>query len=179
MTSEEEQELVARFQRGDDTAFNALFAAYKGLVWATILRTGVSSDDAEPIFHDTILDLVAWLKKKETPDSLTAMSRTIARRRAIDFLRKQPLEAVPLNESQHLPPSPGARHAEYRQLTRQLLVNSGISADQRHALLLHHWEGYTVAEIAAMLKSPKETIKRRIYLAMKKIRAYVAEQKVT
>jgi RNA polymerase sigma-70 factor (ECF subfamily) len=68
--------------------------------------------------------------------------------------------------------APSELSASPRYLTRRRAVAAldQLPDAQRHALVMHHVLGMTVAEIAHELETPPETIRSRLRVAMGKIR---------
>src|SRR5262245_17260263 len=94
-------ELLRRMQRGDESALEALYARYGGLVFTLALRIVGDPELAREVLQDTFLR--SW-GGRETYDS--ARGRVpwwlmgIARNRAIDILRSRPHQAR-LREQEH------------------------------------------------------------------------------
>jgi RNA polymerase sigma-70 factor (ECF subfamily) len=103
----------------------------------------------------------------------------IARTTAADRHRrtKRHLRAVPESEASGEPVDDRAIHriAE-ATLVREALL--GLSTPHREAIVLAHYEGMTVAEIASQLAVPEGTVKSRLYYGMRSLRAALEERGV-
>lgn len=108
----------------------------------------------------------------------------ITRHHAIDVLRRQ--NSHPDLKSLHLddvllhnesPASdPEARAEVSLQQARVRDAVAQLPAEQRQALILAYFSGYTQQEIAEVLKQPLGTVKTRIRLAMKKLKQTLVDE---
>jgi RNA polymerase sigma-70 factor (ECF subfamily) len=108
----------------------------------------------------------------------------ITRNHAIDVLRRRKVRpdhsALPLDELTSGVPPPGqdpgelAEHAMRRERVRAAIARLPI--DQKQALLLAYFGGYTQAEIAEVLEQPLGTIKTRLRLALQKLRDFLRDE---
>jgi len=170
-------ELLRRMQRGDESALEALYARYGGLVFTLALRIVGDPELAREVLQDTFLR--SW-DGRETYDSRRGRVpwwlMGIARNRAIDVLRSRPHQAR--MREQAAPPSgaheagsaiPGVAEATaLRRAVAQALA--GLSEVQREAIELAYYRGLTQAEIAGYLGQPLGTVKSRIRDAMERLR---------
>jgi len=161
----------------DESALEALYARYGGLVFTLALRIVGDPELAREVMQDTFLR--AW-DGRETYDPgrgrVPWWLMGIARNRAIDLLRSRPHQAR-LRE-QEKPPSdahrvatvdPGAADAlALRRAVTQALA--GLPESQREAVELAYYRGLTQAEIARHLGQPLGTIKSRTRDAMERLR---------
>jgi RNA polymerase sigma-70 factor, ECF subfamily len=140
----------------DESALEALYARYGGLVYTLALRIVGDPELAREVLQDTFLS--SW-EGRETYDS--ARGRVpwwlmgIARNRAIDLLRSRPHQAR-LREQEHrareaaaLPPP----NTEEASLVRRAIIDAlgGLSTLQREVIELAYYTGLTQAEIAREL----------------------------
>jgi RNA polymerase sigma-70 factor (ECF subfamily) len=169
----DDSDLIRRMRLGDESALEALYARYGGLLYTLALRVVGDPELAREVLQDTVLR--AW-DGRETYDA--ARGRVpwwlmgIARNRAIDLLRSRSHQAR-LRESARLdadrPASPGsAESVALRQVVGHALA--GLSAVQRAAIELAYYDGLTQVEIAAKLQEPLGTIKSRTREAMERLR---------
>ena len=87
-----------------------------------------------------------------------------------DMLQKRKIRVLPLAEE--ILPCTDERMAEDMHL-RQALMS--MPEKYRLPLLLHHLEGYSLAEIAKMLSITPELVKSRLYQARKLLRVKLEE----
>lgn len=110
---------------------------------------------------------------------------SITRHHAVDILRWQNSrpEAHSLHWKDTFAASEAVREPEeetelalQRELVRKAVVQ--LPEEQRQALILAYFRGYTHEQIAKKLKTPLGTIKTRIRLAMQKLRHFLEDEEV-
>jgi RNA polymerase sigma-70 factor (ECF subfamily) len=153
-----------------------------GIVLAATLRVTGDIDLAEECVQDAYAKaLTAW-PATGAPESPGAWLTTVARRRALDLLRRQATHAraVPLLAPQAAGPADPVSVAVEAELTevpddRLRLVftccHPAIALDARVALTLHLVCGLTTAEVARAFLVTDSTMAARITRAKKKIAA--------
>jgi len=161
----------------DESALEALYARYGGLVFTLALRIVGDPELAREVMQDTFLR--AW-DGRETYDPgrgrVPWWLMGIARNRAIDLLRSRPHQARLREQEQTRPDAhrvatvdPGAADAlALRRAVTQALA--GLSDSQREAVELAYYRGLTQAEIARHLGQPLGTIKSRTRDAIERLR---------
>jgi len=176
-----DEELMQRLELRDLTAFRTLYTRYSNLVYSTAFRVLRDAHLAEDMVQEIFLRL--WRK----PDSYTPSRgrfatwlTSVSRNRAVDEVRSRNRRyrhetASPEEQERELPatdtedPALTAELADQRRLILAALAN--LPYDQRHAIELAYFGGFTQQEIAEMLTQPLGTVKTRIRLGMQKLRA--------
>ncbi len=176
-----EREWLRRYHRhGDNEAFRQLFGHYRERIWKLILTRSVPQADAAIVLQDVAVAFAFYLKK-QLPDHCSGLIYKIAHNKIADYFRKTGPPAMPLEvadgqvDSERNNPM---KALENQQEVHQMLFQSGINEKQRQALVLHYYQGYSAGEVATILGIPEETVKSRLYLARKTIRAYLEKKKV-
>ena len=173
----DDPEILRRMRIGDESALEALYARYGGLVYTLALRIVGDPELAREVLQDTFLR--SW-NGRETyaPDRgrVPWWLMGIARNRAIDLLRSRPHQAR-LREREPLAAGMRASELTHPDATdagglRRTVIDAlqGLSAVQREAIELAYYGGLTQAEIAGQLKAPLGTIKSRTREAMERLR---------
>lgn len=168
-------ELLRRMRQEDESALEALYRRYGGLVYTLALRIVGDPELAREVLQDTFLR--AW-NGREMYDP--ARGRVpwwlmgIARNRAIDLLRSRSHQAR-LREQECLTPEmrePAPADTMNALGLRGAVTNAlqGLSTVQRRAIELAYYGGLTQVEIARELSEPLGTIKSRIREAMERLR---------
>ena len=99
----EEDECVARAQRGDVAAFSELVARYQNRIYRFLVRLTRSPDDALELTQETFLNAYQALARWRPEARFTTWLFRIARNQAIDWLRRtKRVEFVALEEGQDL-----------------------------------------------------------------------------
>ncbi len=171
-----DSELVHRMRQGDESALEALYARYGGLVYTLALRIVGDPELAREVLQDTFLR--SW-DGRETYDSergrVPWWLMGIARNRAIDLLRSRPHQAR-LRERERLaaggPAESISPDATDAVALRRAVVSAlhDLSTGQRQAIELAYYGGLTQVEIARELGEPLGTVKSRTRDAMERLR---------
>src|ERR1044071_6010377 len=165
--------LIARIRAGDQSAMADLYDRYAGVVYGVALRVLTSTAAAEDVVQEVFLQL--WRNPQAFNSDrgrLAPWLAVIARNRAIDLLRKRPLEdnidEMPITTGINLEDKAAQNLAAER--VRGVLVQ--LPQDQRKALEMAFFEGMTHTEIAGKTGEPLGTVKTRIrtgLLALRKV----------
>jgi len=171
-------ELLSRMRLGDETALEALYARYGGLVFTLTLRIVGDPELAREVLQDTFLR--SW-DGRETYDPRRGRVpwwlMGIARNRAVDLLRSRPHQAR-LREQERLPSGAHAGEPAHPGTADAVVLRRAVtdalerlSGAQREAIELAYYGGLTQAEIARHLGQPLGTIKSRTREAMERLRS--------
>ena len=163
--------LIARMRAGDQSAMSDLYDRYSGVVYGVALRVLANTTAAEDVVQEIFLQL--WRK----PDSFNAERgklgpwlAVIARNRAIDHLRKRPME----DDIDELPISTGvdleSDSAQKLAIEKIRGVLAQLPQDQRRVLEMAFFEGMTHSEIAGKTGEPLGTVKTRIRTGLLAVR---------
>ena len=167
--------LMAKIAEGDQSALGALYDCYAPKVFAVCLRILREPAEAEDALGDVFWEV--WHRAdRYRPERGTALAYlvTMARSRALDRLRSRdrrdrlkaeleepaiaPVAAAPSTISAD--PHDGAIASERRVRVRTALGE--LSPEQRQALELSYYGGFSHSEIAQALGEPLGTVKTRI-----------------
>jgi RNA polymerase sigma-70 factor, ECF subfamily len=167
----EDAALIARLRAGDGNAMADLYDRYSAVVYGVALRVLGDTTAAEDVLQEVFLQL--WRKPQAFDTErgrLAPWLAVIARNRAIDLLRKRPLE----EDIDELPISTGVNledAAEQRLAVDKVRgVLAGLPAEQRKTLEMAFFEGMTHTEIAGRTGEPLGTVKTRIRSALLALR---------
>lgn len=169
--------LLDQIQSGDEDALFALHERFSTAVYSVAYRVLGNARDAEEVTQDVFLKL--WEKARtfdEDRGKFSSWLLTIARRSAIDRLRKRERRAPPEN-SFSMDAVPYLRETEFgtediSDLQQSLLSVMGeLPDDQQEAIYLAYFHGMSHSDIAAHLNKPLGTVKSHIRLGMQKLRA--------
>ena len=171
-------ELLGRMRLGDESALEALYARYGGLVYTLAMRIVGDPELAREVLQDTFIR--SW-DGRDTYDPdrgrVPWWLMGIARNRAVDLLRSRPHQAR-LREQGPVPAEPrvteraGADDLSEAVALRNAVSKalSSLSPAQRRAIELAYYGGRTQAEVAQELGEPLGTIKSRTREAMDRLR---------
>jgi len=175
-------ELMRRIQAEDPDALSLLYDRYNGILKALILRVIHNEAEADDLLQEIFMEI--WNQAKNfsaQKGKPLGWMVTLARRRAIDGLRKKQAYARAeerLQVETEQQPDAWVHNATEEAIvlgdTRTLLrkVISAIPPAQQQAIDLAFFKGMSQREIAAKTNTPLGTVKTRLELGLKKI--YVA-----
>jgi RNA polymerase sigma-70 factor (ECF subfamily) len=172
-------ELMRGIQAEDPDALSQLYDRYNGILKALILRVVHNEAEADDLLQEIFMEI--WNQAKNfSPEKGKPLGWmvTLARRRAIDGLRKkqayQRAEERLRAETEQQPDAwvqntteDQISFSDTRTLVRKMLER--IPPAQRDAIELAFFRGMSQREIAAKTNTPLGTVKTRLELGLKKI----------
>jgi RNA polymerase sigma-70 factor (ECF subfamily) len=175
-------QLVLRARRGDREAFSSL-AQRAGSTLVGILRRVLGDDEAARDAAQEAL-LRAWLRLDtlREPDQFRPWLHRIAVNLCRDRLRRAAkfpqvgLEAVDLDRGGDGHPDSPHAFAERRDAAvavRRALLR--LPLEQRTAIVLREYEGYTSREIGELTDVPAATVRSRIFHGLRAMRAMLPD----
>ena len=180
--TDEHTDLMERLARDDETALDALIAAFAPALLRFARRTLAEPGDAEDAVQDAFVRV--WRARRRWQPSArvstylyTIVTRVCLNRRR-SFLRRPPHTSLPdADESAH--PGDGApgpeRLAASSQLRRALLAElAALSPNQRAAVLLRHEGDLSYQEIAAALDTTAAAVESLLSRARARLRQRLA-----
>ena len=181
MVPEAEGELVARCQRGDWRAFEALLAPCRTRAYRLACRLTGSHVDAEDALQDALLAAFLGMRTFKGRSRFSTWFRTILTRAALDRAReggRRRSEGGPGGGPMHGLLADGddpATRAEDGELTAALdEALWSLPAELRAAVVLVAFEGMTYAEAARILECPEGTLAWRIAKARQRLSQLLA-----
>jgi RNA polymerase sigma-70 factor (ECF subfamily) len=185
LREQERLALIRRIATGDQSALADLYDAMSRQVYGLALRilsdTGAAEEVTLEVFTQVWKQAGLFDLSRGTP---SAWLCTLARSRAIDRLRSgaqerrraEPIETVAATAAvDTVDPETSAVDAERRVRVRAALDK--LPPDQREAIELAYFGGYSHTEIAEQLGQPLGTVKTRIRLAMVRLREALVDYK--
>ncbi len=174
-------DLIAKAAQGDQAAFSRLYDESSPRIYGLVLRIVSDPQVAEEVTMDVYTQV--WKQAKNyNSERGTPMGWliTLARTRSIDRIRSGRLERASVTQmddalpvaSDDLTPEEQSAGRERRAIVQKAL--GCLSAEQREALLLAYFGGYSQSEISEQLGLPLGTVKTRMRLGMMKLRDLLA-----
>ena len=172
-------DLMQGIQAGDADALSQLYDRYNGILKALILRVIHNEAEADDLLQEIFMEI--WNQARNfsaQKGKPLGWMVTLARRRAIDGLRKKQAYARAeerlKNETEQQPDAWVNNATEEEILlsdTRSLIrkVIAGLPPPQQQAIDLAFFKGMSQREIAAKTNTPLGTVKTRLELGLKKI----------
>ena len=181
-SSESDQNLLERVERGEEAALERLYDAYSPVLYGIAYRISGERSDAEEIVLDSFVQVWRDARRfRAERGSVIAWLTTICRSRALDLVRARGrrarvLDQASLGEPESAPGMGTEVPAAERRLEsseqRRVVADAlrGLPEPQREAIQLAYYDGLSHSEIAERLGEPLGTIKTRVRLAMEKLR---------
>jgi RNA polymerase sigma-70 factor (ECF subfamily) len=175
LTSVELVWLLAAVAKGDQIAFERLYAATRAKLFGVVLRILRRTDLADEVLQDTYLKV--WNSAGQF-DPARASPITwmvaIARNRAIDLVRKKTEASIEEEEAAAVveadSPDPLARREMTEELKRLFACMGRLDEDRRRLVLLAYYGGLSREQLAAKFDKPVNTIKTWLRRALIEIR---------
>jgi RNA polymerase sigma-70 factor, ECF subfamily len=167
-------DLVRQAQRGDQVAFGTIIGAAYDRLYAIayrILRDRMAAEDAT---QDAIVRCWRDLRGLREPDRFDAWLHRLLVNSCRDLARRnqrRPREVVGTVLDAPAVGDEYGRLADHDELERAFL---GLPADQRIALVLTHYVGYSAPELAVILDVPTGTVYSRLHYGARAMREALA-----
>ena len=155
----------------DRTRFEALYTAYRGLMFHVANRVLQNPQDAEDAVHQAFLSLASCRLPAELGPQARHLAAVAAERKAIDLYRARKRRPETELDEETLPglappPSDGTLAG----------AMAALPPRYREALLLKYYNGYSAAEVAELLGTTAANVRQLIARAKKKLAAELAER---
>jgi len=172
-------QLMHAIQSQDPEALSQLYDRYNGILKALILRVIHNEAEADDLLQEIFMEI--WNQARNfsaQKGNPLGWMVTLARRRAIDGLRKKQAYARAeqrLQSETEQQPDAWVHNATEEEIalsdTRFLIrkVINGLPPAQQQAIDLAFFRGMSQREIAAKTNTPLGTVKTRLELGLKKI----------
>jgi RNA polymerase sigma factor (sigma-70 family) len=161
--------LGARLAAGEEGAINECYSALGPMVLG-YLRRFVPRDEAEDVLQRVFYEVWRNRDRYDPARSLEAWLLGIARKRAIDQLRRRHANVVPLEELRDIAGDDGRELAErYARATEVRAALERLPAEQREALTLAYFGDLTQTQVAERLGVPLGTVKARTFRGLRRL----------
>ena len=175
---------------GDRDAYRVLVERHSRTVYRMAYRMMGNAHDAEDVVQESFLRAYQKLRQFAGNANFGTWVYRIAANYAIDRLRQRnteearrerpsktgedSLEVDPLSQAQDMSPSPEqlARSAQLGERMKAALEE--LSPAERTAIVMRHWDGCGIEEIAKALKSNSNATKNTVFRAVQKLRRALA-----
>jgi RNA polymerase sigma-70 factor (ECF subfamily) len=180
MDRDSDVELAEALASGEVDALAQLYDRYGALAYSVSVRILGDSGKAEDVVQDAFLKLWHGAGRFDSRrGSLRTWVITAVRNRSIDYLRgrsarERQERAIPIDaEARGAGSDPWVEVSASieRDVIREALAT--LPAEQRQAVELAYFGGYTHREIADMVRVPLSTVKGRMRLALEKLHSYL------
>lgn len=174
-----DEELMARIQAGEDQALTLLYRRHTALLRTVVSRILNNDSDVDDQLQEVFLEVWRHAAHFDAEKGKAlGWIVTLARRRAIDRLRKK-MAYSRAQERLCAEPEPASYHGADDEAAASDTANiftrviATLPAAQREALNFSFYRGLSQREIAAHTGIPLGTIKTRLELALRKVRTAI------
>ena len=139
------------------------------------LQNLVGHNDADDVLQRVFYEVWRHNTRYDPSRSLTAWVLGIARKRAIDHLRRRRNLAVALNDLEDVAGDDGRELAErYARAHEVRAALTRLPDEQREVLVLAYFGRFTQPEIAAHLAVPLGTVKARAFRGLRRLAEFLS-----
>lgn len=173
-----ETQLIARAQRGDETAFAALFEAHQRRVYSLCLRMTGNTAEAEDLAQEAFLQLFRKIGTFRGESAFSTWLHRLVVNVVLMRLRRKGLQQVSLDEVDTSQEEPVKR--DYGDDDRRLMgsidrISLGraiaeLPPGYRAVFVLHDVEGYEHNEVAQIMNCSVGNSKSQLHKARLKLR---------
>ncbi len=175
--------LLASVAKGDEAAFERLYAATRAKLFGVVLRILRRQDLAEEVIQEAYVKI--WNNAGQFNPGMASPITwmvSIARNRAIDVVRKRgetSIEEEPAAmEVASDTPDPLARREMTEELKRILECVGQLDPERQKLVLLAYYNGWSREQLAEKFDTPLNTVKTWLRRSMLEIRECLGLEKV-
>jgi RNA polymerase sigma-70 factor (ECF subfamily) len=174
---------VALARDGDNDAFRMLVEQHSRAVYRVAHRMTGNASDAEDVVQETFLKAYRQLGRFESRANFSTWLHRIAVNCSIDLIRARPHreaghDAADLDDLSGIDPDQQSSQRTPERLMLSTEVQdrvgaamSSLSARERAAFALRHFEGHSIEDISRSLGMKTNATKHSIFRAVRKMRA--------
>src|SRR5215470_15179393 len=181
---------VERTLGGEREAYRVLVERHSAYVYRLAYRMTGNKEDAEEVVQEAFLRGYQKLQQFAGNANFGTWVYRIAANYAIDRLRQRKNEDLrrelpprvaegeaetdPLSELKDAAPSPERLAGSAQLAAKMKAALDTLTPAERTAIVMRHWDGCGIEEIAAVLKSNSSAAKNTVFRAVQKLRAALA-----
>ena len=179
MEAGEAAAVLARARQGDGDAFRALVELHARQAFALAFRLTGEERDAEDVVQESFIRAFRQIGRFEARANFGTWLHRIVVNCAMDLLRsrhsrREERSASPVEETDEIvssaAPSP-ERLARSEEIRRRVESSMALlTADERVAFTLRHYEGRSIDEIGRTMGLQKSAAKHAVFRAVRKLR---------
>lgn len=161
-----DRELIDAVNAGDAEAFDALYRRHRDSVYRLAWRFTGNHQDALDVLQETFIYLLKKFPGFELTASMTTFLYPVVKHLALNVRQRKspnPADTGLLEALVDATPSETSR-------TELAAVLATLPTEQREVVLMRFLDGLSLAEISTALKVPLNTVKSRLYNALRTLR---------
>jgi RNA polymerase sigma factor (sigma-70 family) len=170
--------LIESVARSDEAALAELYDRYGGAAYGLALRVLRDPSLAEDAVQEAFLHIWRSAERFEAGRAkVGTWILTFVHRRAVDLVRREERCRAEPAETAPVPSAPGADEDADRRSKREIVQDAlrRLPPEQREAIELAYFGGYTQSELADRLGEPLGTIKSRMFTGLQRLRVLLNE----
>ncbi|HYY14078.1 MAG TPA: sigma-70 family RNA polymerase sigma factor [Chthoniobacterales bacterium] len=184
----EDQELVARTQAGDASAFDQLVVKYSPRLYGLVYNMTANHEDTNDLLQDIFAKAYKAIRGFRGKSSFYTWIHSIAVNMTLNFLKKRgrrfhmsldDVDSSVQSDKQLLQltaRSSPVREADLSELQRRLNeAMMKLSDEHRAVVTMFHIQGMPHAEISKILKVSEGTVRSRLFYANRQLQSYLDE----
>lgn len=167
-----DQALIERIASGDKLAMRALFARHHVRVYRFILRLVRDETLAEDLIGEVFLDVWRQAASFKARAAVSTWLLAIARFKALSLLRRKGEVALDEEAARKIEDTADNPEAAIERKQRSEILRrcwSRLSPQHRDIIDLVYYQEKAIAEVAAIVGVPENTVKTRMFYARKRL----------
>ena len=186
--TDEDQELVARTQSGDPSAFDQLVVKYTPRLYGLVYNMTSNHEDTNDLLQDIFSKAYKAIRGFRGKSSFYTWIHSIAVNMTLNFLKKRgrrfqlsldDVDASVQNDKEFMEltaTSSPVREADLAELQRRLNeAMMKLSDEHRAVVTMFHIQGMPHAEISKILRVSEGTVRSRLFYANRQLQNYLDE----
>lgn len=168
--------LVEQFQKGDKDALKQLIRRFHPKLKQVVYATTRDESSIDDLVQECWYSIIPKLDSLRLKISFEAWALTIARRRAIDWIRHQQVErkrAAVLGNAANEEPINDDANGQVDKLDDIRLGIQQLPTSQRIVLSMFYLENLSLSEISNVLDVSKGKVKSRLFYAREKLKSII------
>ncbi len=166
---ESNEEYIEKLKQKDENAVRIFIREYKIPLYNYIYRIVYNREDAEDLLQEVFLKIFKNIDSIDFKRNLRSFIFKIARNSCIDFLRKRK-SRIPFIEEIYESKNDIYERMKLKGKIERALLN--LKEEDREIIILKYIENFKIKEISEITGIPENTVKIRIFRALKKLASY-------
>jgi RNA polymerase sigma-70 factor (ECF subfamily) len=170
-----DEELMIRYQRGDEAAFEEIYGRYSKKIYGFIMRRLTNPDTSAELFQETFLRLHRGrdLYRPEMP--FKPWLYTIANNLIRDRFKAKELKIADAPEDEEPENAGGAVPDGSHTLLSFKEAFASLTEEQKEALMLSRFQGLRYEQIAMVMGKSTDAVNQLIQRALRQLRKHADE----
>ncbi len=167
-----DHDLVRSANNGSEEAMKTLYYKYRDWVYALAWRYCGNQEDAQDILQEVFAYFFNKFPGFKLRSKLKTFLYPVVKNISLNHIRKRS-RVVPLDQgfADSIPDNARSYGLEWKKLNEQL---EGLPAEDQELILLRFFDGFTLKELAEILKVPLGTVKSRLHRTLSRLRDHIS-----